>query len=182
MIFNILNNKSVWKLLLLLSYSPGAGYTREELLNLLNWNNLSLDRSLKKLLFYHVITKNKRLIKLNFNNSQTNSLLELVDSEKKRLNQPNFELFVSLINIVAVLEKHKLSKAYLFGSYAKKIASKNSDIDIAVISKEKLSISTIQEKLQLVEEKVQTHFFLENDFKKDIPLVKEILKDGIELL
>src|SRR4030043_1059972 len=103
MIANILNNKSVWKFLFLTSYSPGSGYTRGELLKLMNWNNLSLDRVLKRLLFYNIIKKEGRIIKLNFEESRTKDVMNLIEQEKKRLNYPAYELFLIIAEFLRLI-------------------------------------------------------------------------------
>lgn len=184
MIISLLNNKSIWKFLLLVSYSPGAGYTRNELKKLLSWNNVSLDRTIEKLLFYKIISKESRIIKLNFNNSQTNKVLELIESEKQRLNQPNFELFYILTEILNNLEKNDISALYLFGSHAKKTASSNSDIDIAVITDKKINlIETKGYILEKFNKNIQFHFFSKKEFyQKQGNLINNIIKDGVKLI
>jgi predicted nucleotidyltransferase len=72
----------------------------------------------------------------------------------------------------------------LFGSYAKGTASEESDFDVCVIVKER----NLKEeaKLSKLPEKVQLHFFSEEEFEelkreKD-KIVEDILKDGIEII
>src|SRR3989344_4716050 len=105
MMVNMLNNKSIWRLLALVSYSPGAGYTRKEIMELLKWNNLSLDRSLKKLEFYKIIKRERRVIKLNFGNKETGRLLEMIEEDKRKLNHPSFELFLVLTEFLRLIEE-----------------------------------------------------------------------------
>lgn len=180
MIINILNNKSVWKLLALFSYSKGSGYTRKEIIKLLTWNNLSLDRSLNKLIFYKIIKKNGRIIKLDFGNSDTNKLLEIIELTKQKLEYPSFELLIVLIEFVRLIESYELNSVYLFGSHAKKTASINSDIDIAVFSGIKLNL--IKEKAKISDEfgkEIQLHYFKTNEKGK---LVDEVIKHGVRLV
>ena len=78
---------------------------------------------------------------------------------------------------------------YLFGSYAKIIYKKNSDIDLAIISdkineKDKKEINkrikTIESRFQKT---IEIHYFKTNFYKnKSDPLVKDILKNGIKLI
>ncbi|MDP2750300.1 MAG: nucleotidyltransferase domain-containing protein [Nanoarchaeota archaeon] len=180
MIVDILNNKSVGKLLILLSYSPGAGYSRGEIMKLMKWNNLSLDRTLKKLEFHKVITKDGRTIKLNFASEETKKLMELIEYDKKKLNFPSFEIFIVLVEFVRLAEGNKIEEIYLFGSHAKKTASVNSDIDIAVFSKEKINL--IEAKDAISEEfgkEIQLHYFKIGEKSK---LVDEVKKHGVRLI
>ena len=80
----------------------------------------------------------------------------------------------------------------LFGSYSKLIFTKNSDIDIAIILKDKIknqhnlekNVSVISEALsKKYKKEVQEHFFQEKDLKnKSDPLIKDILRNGIFLI
>lgn len=180
MIIDILNNKSVGKLLILLSYSPGAGYSRGEIMDLMKWNNLSLDRALKKLEFHKVIIREGRTIKLNFASEETKKLMEVVEYDKKKLNFPSFEIFTVLVEFVRLAEAHKIDGIYLFGSHAKKTASVNSDIDVAVFSKEKVNL--IEAKAAISEEfgkEIQLHYFKTGEKSK---LVNEVKKHGVRLV
>ena len=177
---NVLNNKSIWRLLALVSYSPGAGYTRKEIMELLKWNNLSLDRSLKKLEFYKIIKRERRVIKLNFGNKETGRLLEMIEEDKRKLNHPSFELFLVLTEFLRLIEEDNIDSVYLFGSHAKKTASISSDIDIAVFSDKKLNLIEAKERiLQSLEKKIQVHYFKTGEKGK---LVNEIIKHGVKIL
>jgi predicted nucleotidyltransferase len=180
MIINILNNKSTWKFLALTSYSPGSGYSRKEILKLLNWNNLSLDRTIKKLQFYKIIKKEKRTIKLNFETKETTALLEIIEKDKKKLNFPQFDLFIILTEFLRLAEKYEIDEVYLFGSHAKKTASKNSDIDLAVFSEKKINLIQIKDKIMNEFDKdVQIHYFKKEEKGK---LIEEIKKNGVKLI
>jgi predicted nucleotidyltransferase len=180
MITNIINNKSVWKLLALISYSPGAGYTRKEIIKLLNWNNLTLDRTLEKVNFYNIIIKNKRVIKLNFENPDTSKLLDIMEYEKKKMNFPSFELFILLKDFLRLIESKNIKNIYLFGSHAKKIASVNSDIDIAIFSNEKINLIEAKQTISdHYEKEIQLHYFKSNE--KNI-IIEEVIKHGVKLI
>lgn len=171
MIFNILNNKTNWKLLALYSYSPGAGFTREEIKKILKWNNLTLDRALDKLLYYDILRKEKRVIKLNLEKN----ILNIFEEEKKRLNYPTLELFLILNDFIRYSETKK-SDMYLFGSHAKKTASIHSDIDIAVYCEEDF-IEAIERIEDEYGRKVQIHNII-----KGSKLDKEVKKHGVKLV
>jgi len=180
MIVNILNNKSTWKFLALASYSPGAGYTRKEIIKLLDWNNLSLDRTLKKLEFYKVIKKQGRIIKLDFEQPITQQQLNILEQEKSRLNQPTFELFLVLAEFLRLIQELSIQSVYLFGSHAKKTASVNSDIDIAIFSEKKVNLIDAKDKIQQTFQKnIQLHYFNSGDKGK---LVDEVFKHGVKLI
>jgi predicted nucleotidyltransferase len=181
MISNILNNKSVWKVLLLFSYGRGVGYTRGKFKELTKLQNKSLDKVIRILDFYDLIIKKKRIIKLNLRNKFTDEIMNLIEKEKEKLNYPNYNLYLILNEIIRVLEtKKKINEIYLFGSHAKKIASKNSDIDIAVITENlNLDLTTEQEKLEeKLNFKIQFHI---HKFSNNL-LSEEIKLSGIKLI
>lgn len=171
MIFNILNNKSTWKLLALFSYSPGAGFTREEIKKILNWNNLTLDRALEKLFFYKILKKENRFIKFNLEKN----ILNIFEEEKERLNYPKLELFLILNDFVRYCE-NKNCDVYLFGSHAKKTASINSDIDIGVYCDEDY-IEVMEKIKDEYNKKIQIH-----NISKGSKLDKEVKKHGVKLV
>lgn len=180
MIVNILNNKSAWRFLALASYSPGAGYTRQEILKLLKWNNLSLDRALKKLGFYKIIKKEGRIIKLDFSSNETKVLLDVIEEDKKKFNYPSFELFLILSEFLKFIEGKSIGSIYLFGSHAKKTASASSDIDIAVFSDEKINLVEAKDTvMQEFGKEIQLHYFKTNEKGK---FVEDILKEGVRIL
>ena len=81
--------------------------------------------------------------------------------------------------IIPIFEKHKVKKAYLFGSYAKGEAGENSDIDILVESKlrgirfygllEALT-ETLEKDIDLIDVR---------ELSDDSPLHDEIKKTGV---
>lgn len=180
MILNILNNKSNWKLLALMSYAPGAGYTRNEMQKIIKWTNLSLDRTIRKLEFYKIILKDKRIIKLNFSNERTKQILEIIEFEKKKLNYPQLPLFLIIHEFIRLVDDKKIDTMYLFGSYAKKTAKESSDIDIAIFSKEKINLIQAKDRiLQEYDKEIQLHYFNLDEKSK---LVEEVKKHGILIL
>ena len=84
-----------------------------------------------------------------------------------------------------------LEQVILFGSYAKRTFSKDSDIDVAIITQEKsaddeLLITDIIDRLhKRFRKEIQPHYYTAKEFKelaKKNKLVKEIVKDGVRLL
>jgi len=82
--------------------------------------------------------------------------------------------------------KIRICKAYLYGSYAKGTAHKDSDIDIALISEDftgnrfydSLRIIPLRRKIDI---RIEPVTYKPEDFDDSDPLVDEIKKAGIEL-
>ena len=81
----------------------------------------------------------------------------------------------------------KLESIYLYGSYAKGISTKDSDIDIAVIA-EDFSGDLVEDTLKLmkirrmVDNRIEPHPFSKEDFNIQNPYVKEIIDTGIRIM
>lgn len=77
--------------------------------------------------------------------------------------------------------------AYLYGSYAKGVASKWSDIDIAVILND-FSDDLFEERVSLmriaaqIDDRIEPYPFLEENFADNNPLANEIQKYGIRIV
>lgn len=79
-----------------------------------------------------------------------------------------------------------IERAILFGSYAKGTENTWSDIDIALVSKDFTGIGFYDRKrvnpfLIKVDSRIEPHPFKPEDFTEDNPMVREILKQGIEI-
>ena len=75
------------------------------------------------------------------------------------------------------------SEAWLFGSYAKGNYNENSDIDLAIVLDDEVKYSFDTEVklmgLRLGEETlIEPHPFSKDDFKSDLPIIKQIIKYG----
>ncbi len=81
----------------------------------------------------------------------------------------------------------RIKAAYLYGSYAKGLASKWSDIDIAVISTD-FSDDLFEERVALmriaarIDDRIEPYPFLEETFTDNNPLGNEIQKHGIKIV
>lgn len=82
------------------------------------------------------------------------------------------------------------AEIYMFGSYATGTATKNSDIDVAVVTKGKRDKKYLKQKMQLWEMAVEVDSRLEpillskDDFKKNSAsiLAEEIKKEGVKIV
>jgi len=181
MLTNILINKSIWRILILYSYGEGSGYTWSDFKKHTKLQNKSLDIAINLLLFYKILKKENRIFKLNFSNEVVLEIMKFIKKEKEKLNYPNFELYIALIIMMREIQKkEEIEEIYLFGSHAKKKASVNSDIDIAIIT-QNINLDFTKEKIEL-EEKYEYKFeFHTHKFDND-ELSKEIKKHGVKLL
>src|SRR5690606_2564730 len=82
----------------------------------------------------------------------------------------------------AAASEFAISKAFLFGSFAKGNFSDNSDIDLAIVLKNladpfaaQLALMKLRRKFDL---RIEPHPFREEDFNQSDPFVNEILKTG----
>ena len=81
--------------------------------------------------------------------------------------------------------KINIQSAYLFGSFAKGINSKYSDIDLALILDDYMNDFDMQIKLMTLrkgnETIIEPHVFEKNEFDKNNPFVNEIINSGIKI-
>ena len=184
MIINLLNDKVTYKVLLLISYAPGRGYKYSEIKSALNMNNSSLYKIIHKLSFYDVIKKENNFLKFNFNNPLSEQILNVIEIDKKRWNNLGFKPTLILLDFLSQIDKREeIENVILFGSYAKKTNTQKSDIDIAIISKDKIDLFEIAYNLEeTYSVKIEIHNFATKDFKeKSNKLIREIVRDGIYL-
>ncbi len=181
-------NLNVLKLLVFFSDSPGRKYLREEIKNKTNFNNLILDESLIKLTYSKFLLRKNKLYFLNLENPETNFFLEKI---KKISGNLPLEVAFAMIDFLNKVQKiTKIEKIFLFGSYAKLIYHKDSDIDLAIIFNKdkkfeiKKKISAIANKLsKKYKKEIQEHFFTLSDLKnKNDPLIKDLLRNNREII
>jgi predicted nucleotidyltransferase len=87
---------------------------------------------------------------------------------------------------VALVKKiYPVSKAYLFGSFAKGTNHSDSDIDVALVLDEADDIMDAQVGMmklrRSIDLRIEPHPFVFQDFEKSNPVAFEIMKHGIEL-
>ena len=83
-------------------------------------------------------------------------------------------------------QKYKIKKVYLFGSYAKDIYNKDSDIDIAPVMEKvddpfdtQIDLMNLRRKFDT---RIEPHPFAVDEFDESHPFVFEILRTGNEVL
>ncbi|MEJ5284217.1 MAG: nucleotidyltransferase domain-containing protein [Brevinematia bacterium] len=105
---------------------------------------------------------------------------------KKKINKRLFQIKNHLLNIYG----EKIREVILYGSYARKKYTKNSDIDILVLTDISLNPSEVRKSLSDLlldiliedEELVSVIIIPENTFKNyNYPFVKNVKKDGIRI-
>jgi len=185
---NFLGNKTAWKILRVLSEAPGKGLSINEIKKLIKAGNFALSKSLEQLEKYKILLSKKvgkkKIYWINLANEISKILLQLFEIERIKSKNLDHSKIIFLAKVVERIFEIKPLKIILFGSYAKGIASEESDFDICVIVKKR----NLKEeaKLSNLSEKVQLHIFSEEEFeklkRKRDKLIEDILKDGIEII
>jgi predicted nucleotidyltransferase len=190
-----LGSKSAWRILALYGESPGAGFTRQDLRNYTILGNKALSFALKRLISFGILTKTKgelplAVYKLNKENKYSQDILSLLAKERQDLNQlpHNFSMIAREFSREAVDSVNALS-IYLFGSVAKGTYREDSDMDFAVVTKQKnpkddMAINKVTDRLsERFKRKLQCFMITEEQLtKKRTRLIEEILKHGIKLV
>jgi len=95
-------------------------------------------------------------------------------------------LKIANLYLNTISNKYTISRAFMFGSFAKGTFHEDSDIDIAIVVQNVSDIIDTQIDMMKLRRKVdlriEPHPFLFNDFNKDNPVVNEILKHGIQII
>ncbi|MDI6738103.1 MAG: nucleotidyltransferase domain-containing protein [Nanoarchaeota archaeon] len=190
-----MGNRTSWKILLLMSEAPGKALSKRDVQRHTSIGSKALLKFILLLKKFDVITETqsgKRLFyRLNMANPSVPALLSVIAAEKEQLNAVYFGSALVLREFVYGLTNagiENISKVILFGSVAKHTASVDSDIDVAVITKEKnprleadvsVLCGGIHERFK---REIQPHFFTEEEFSAKTKLAGEIRKDGVILM
>ena len=187
----ILGYKSSWRILELLFETPRKMVSRMELFKHTLLGNAPLSEGLQRLTASSILIKEKKGKKesysLNMGNENVLLLRELWEKERKNLHYLDYDIKIIISEFLRQIDFFGIENILLFGSHARGTASVNSDIDIAVIFKEKvvgeIEITRIT---KLIKEKfgkeIQMHYFVEKNFPGKDKLAKEIKREGISLL
>jgi len=181
-----LMDKDIAKILTFFSISPGSSWSRKDLQEKTMLSNVQLDNALQNLINNKILSKEKRAVYLNFENSMTKTMLEIIKKEHQRFKEIPVSVYDVLIDFSYALSSlKKIEQVYLFGSYAKLIYTQKSDIDLAIVleKEDKKSIQNIKKQVEKLEKKynkiIETHFFTAKDMKNKDPLIKEIQRNSI---
>ncbi len=162
-----------------------AGLLRAEnhvrgLAKLLNTNQTTVARKLKGLFNENIVDfKQEGRNKVFFVKKTLEAKQFVYTVEAQRL-LDILKKYPFLRRMIEIIKKNeKINLAILFGSYAKGIANKNSDIDVYIDTRDK----KIKEEVELIDSKISLKI---GDYDKDSLLIKEIEKDhviikGVEL-
>lgn len=181
-------NGDVVRVLTLFSISPGSKHTRNEIKEKAMLNNLPLDNALSSLIKNKILVRERRFFGLNFEDRLSKDALEIIKKEHLRFREIPLDVYFAMVDLSSQFSKVKIiSRAFLFGSFAKMIYTNKSDVDIALFlqSEEKDAIAQIKRDISKLEKKfhraIEPHFFIIKDIKAKDPLIKEIIRNGIEV-
>ena len=182
-------NKDAVMVLTLFSVSPGSKFTRNEIKEKTALNNIPLDNALNVLLNNRILTREKRFFSLNFENKNSKAILDIIKNEHLRFKEIPLKIYYLLLDASAVMSHiTSITKVYLFGSYAKLIYTDRSDVDLAIVleKSDKGTIDKIKKSANKIGKKygksIELHFFEEKDMRQKDPIIKEILRNNVELL
>lgn len=188
-------NKSAWRILMLYSETPGAGFTRQDIRKHTKLGNKAISFALKRLVAFDILVKNKEILplsiyKLNKENKYSKDIINLLQNERKDLNHLPYSQSIIVREFSReVIDATEILNIYLFGSVAKGTYRNDSDVDFAIKVKERtpkddLIINAIVDKLsEKLNRKIQCFILTQEQFKnKKVKLVEEILKHGIKLV
>src|SRR3989338_8607142 len=188
----ILGYKSTWRILELLFETPRKMASRMELFKHTLLGNAPLSEGLQRLTASNILIKEKAGKKesyyLNLGNEKVLLLQKLWEKERKDLRYLDYDTKIIISEITRQLvDIPDLKDIILFGSHARGTASVRSDIDIAIIFKEKISNEIeIIKIVRLLKDKfnkeIQVHYFALNNFTNKDRLAREIKQEGISLL
>ncbi|MEK6846199.1 MAG: nucleotidyltransferase domain-containing protein [Nanoarchaeota archaeon] len=190
-----LGSRSAWKVLLVLAEAPGKAVSRKEIRALTLMGNKMVDKYVELLGQFDVILMNRignrKYYKFNLNSLFAIKLLELIKLEKEKLESINFNianLLRELAYEITNVAQDNALEIILFGSYAKRTYTDNSDVDVALIVKERnpteelLITDSIGKLEKRFGKEIQIHYLTEKEFSSNTKLAQEIKKDGIVML
>ena len=185
-IINSDNMKIELKIIDLLAKDISKKFTINEIAKATKEYYSFVHKTIGKLTKDGVITKTKAgkafLCSLNLDNERTLTMLQLSEIGKKAdIFKKNKELRLVLEDFVNSLEpKSSILSVVLFGSYAKGNATKESDIDILLLTKSSLNVEKATKEIYAKYGKeINPVMMNSNDFKKqkEKALIKEIISN-----
>ncbi|HII16778.1 TPA: nucleotidyltransferase domain-containing protein [Candidatus Woesearchaeota archaeon] len=196
MILNIcMGNRTAWKIFSVFAEAPGKSISRAEIKRLTSMGNKAMDHAVTLLLAFGMVSSKKSGKKiyytLNLSSAYSNGLIDLVRMEKEDINSMDFRARMAISEFVYALTNEALDNlvsVYAFGSYVKRTYRRDSDIDLALITKEKkpgeeIIITSIGESTQSrFGIQIQPHYFTQKEFNRSNSMAREVLIDGVKLL
>ena len=162
-----MGTRTSWKILFVLSEAPGKGVSRKEIQSLTRLGNKVIGKFIVLLERFDIIIMNKIgktfYYKLNLSNPFVERILEVIKLEKKALNNLDFL-------VLNILREFVLKEDYDYFLSLKRTYSDNSDIDVAIVFKEKnfedeLLITEITDKLgRRFKKEIQVHYYTLKEF------------------
>ena len=191
-----LGTRTSWKILFVLSEAPGKAVSHREIRELTQLGNKVITKFLIILKKADIIIAEKigktTYYKINMNNGYSEQILGLIAREKTAINNLDFKITNILRDFVYELTNGDIASIhalYIFGSYAKRTYTHDSDIDVAIILTEKntaleLEITGIIDYIEKrYHKEIQPHYYTIKEFEnKKNKLIQEIRKDGIPLM
>ena len=185
----IFGYKSTWRIIELLAEAPTKSLTRQEIREMTKLGNVSVSLALQKLVLAGIVIKERTLggrvgYYLDKSYIFVNQILDLIKEERRHLRNISYTNLIAICEFARkVLDRVSVKQLILFGSVAKHTATRDSDIDIAVIGehdvKKEIIINDIVDVIKKIHKKhIQVHYFTSDELKKD----KEIMRDGIKLI
>lgn len=172
------------KIINLLSQKPNLTINQaaKELNEAYSFVNRVMQRMIKEGLIKKQEIGHSLLCKLNIKNDKTKALMALNEVNKKQeFLEKNKE-----IKLIAedILKGIKADSIAIFGSYAKNIQTKGSDIDLFIITEKKADITALGRNIQARYNREISPIILtrkELEEQKDKPIIKEIIKNHVTL-
>ncbi len=191
----VLGSKAAFRVLFVLTTSPGRGFTKEDIKKMTKLGGNSIFRTMYTLEKNGIITGKKdgrkTYYRLNFCNQYSNIITEICRMEREHLNNIDSETAIILREYTRqISEAVDVDSMYVFGSTVKNKQTKNSDVDIALVLKGDID-SISKTKIRSISERVQKRFgkcIDEHIFRKDefmrmnIPYSEAVHRDGIRLI
>ncbi len=185
---NPIFDQNIFKILTLFSLAPGSRFTRKEIKEKTQLNNVPLDASLSKLIKTPILKRQGSYYYMDFENEERGKIMQIIASQYKQLKEIPLDVYFILVDLVYRLSNAKEVDAYLFGSYSKLVYKEDSDVDIAVLTTKKFNKNQLEKEngrlKKIYNKNVEIHYFDKFSFyknKKD-PLVREIIKNGVRII
>lgn len=171
MIETILGNKTNIRVLRLLYQYPAKEFLISEILKYAQSGKKNTYDSITLLHNLNLIEKNKKKYRLNHNNPLTENIKNLFEKERNQYPFSKSRRYKEISDFLILINKFfkdRISEVILFGSVALGTDSEDSDIDIAIILKNKEKTDEIKFKRTISESQLklfQTFFYDKKEYE-----------------